>query len=203
MANGRLRRRWKVHRRIAEGIPIPRGELGFSVLVSDTQQDGDAAYLVQAFNSSRLFAFCERFWFSTPYSHGNVRVSSAHPVSVELRSKTGCLFNAELRPRRRAPLRREEDGWEGRIYLPRHGSTKQIRSKLFFARIRGKTTTYDFLPSQDLLTMSPSANSDVLQALLDSNFVARRWMIREDATHAKSKTYKRCDLCRDTVKAKP
>lgn len=182
---------------------LPFRELSFSVLVSDTEQDGDAAYLLQAFNSSRLFAFFERTLFSTPYSHGNVQVATVHPVSVELRTKAGCSFEAGLRVGQRRPLRCDEDGWEGRIYLPRHGGAKQGRRKMFFARIRGKTTAYDFLPSKDLLTMSPFANSDVIQALLDSNFVARQWTIREDATHAKSKTYKRSDVCRNTVEANP
>ena len=182
---------------------IPFRELSFSVLVSDTQKGGDAAYLIQAFNSSRLFAFCERVLFSTPYSHGNIRVSNVQPVSVELRAKAGCLFNAELRAGQREPLRCEEDGWEGRIYLPSHRGAKKDRSKLFFARIQGTTKTYEFVPSEDLLTFSPSANSDAIEAIRDSNFVAREWMIREDATHAKSKTYERSDVCGNTVGAKP
>jgi len=182
---------------------MPFRELSFSVLVSDPMQDGVAAYLVQAFNSSRLFAFCERALFSTPYFHANVRVSTVQPVSVELRTTAGCLFNAELQAGQREPLRCEDDGWEGRIYLPGHRGTKQDRSKLFFARIQGTTTTYEFVPSKDLLTLSPSASLDVLQALCDSHFVARQWMIREDATHAKSKTYTRSEVCQDTVEAKP
>ena len=182
---------------------MPFRELSFSVLVSDTQKDVDAAYLIHAFNSSRLLAFCEQVLFSTPYSHGNVRVSTFQPVSVELRTKAGCLFHAELQTGQREPHCPEEVGWECRIYLPSHRGARQDRCKLFFARIRGKTTTYDFLPSQDLLTVSSSINSDVLQALCDSHFVARRWMIREDATHAKSKTYKRSVVCRDDAGANP
>jgi len=187
---------------------IPFRELSFSVLAADTMRDGIAAYLVQAFNTSRLFSFCERTLFSTPYSHGNVRVSTVQPVSVELRTKAGCLFHAELRAGQREPLRCEDDGWEGRIYLPSHGGAKQDRNKLFFAHIRGTTKTYDFVPSEDLLTFSPSDNSHAdnshaLEAIRDSNFVARQWMIREDATHAKSKTYERSAVCGNTVGAKP
>lgn len=54
-------------------------ERSFSVLVS-RQEEGtrqDAAYLVRAFNSCRLFAFCERVFFATPYNHGDVRVSAS------------------------------------------------------------------------------------------------------------------------------
>ena len=40
----------------------------------------------------------------------------------------------------------------------------------------------------------PSPDSEFLQARRDSHFVAKEWIVREDATHAKSKTYKRADL---------
>jgi hypothetical protein len=56
-------------------------ELSFSVLVG-RQEEGarrGGAYLAQAFNSCRLFAFCERTFFSTPYYHGDVRVSASFP----------------------------------------------------------------------------------------------------------------------------
>src|SRR5262245_27736743 len=53
-------------------------ELSFSVLVSRPEEGlpRAAAFLVHAFNSSRLFAFSERVFFSTPYRHGDVRVST-------------------------------------------------------------------------------------------------------------------------------
>src|SRR5262249_38325691 len=53
-------------------------ELNFSVLVAGHEEGvrSDGAYLVQAFNSCRLFAFCERVFFSTPYYPGDVRVSA-------------------------------------------------------------------------------------------------------------------------------
>src|SRR5688500_10435635 len=46
-------------------------EISFSVLVAspDHGTTGDACYLVQAFNSRRFFAFCERTFYSTPYFH--------------------------------------------------------------------------------------------------------------------------------------
>src|SRR4051812_1979975 len=48
-------------------------ELSFSVLTAGYQGDpAEGAYLVQAFNSCRFFAFCERALFSTPYYHADV-----------------------------------------------------------------------------------------------------------------------------------
>src|SRR5262245_35602452 len=66
-------------------------EVSFSVLV-----DPPGAYLVQAFNSSRMLAWCERTFFSTPYYHGDVRVSAAYPPSVELRLRGEVVFRAAM-----------------------------------------------------------------------------------------------------------
>jgi hypothetical protein len=60
-------------------------ELSFSLLV-----DNDAAVLLQAFNSSRFFAWCERVFFSTPYARGRLDVDLA---SIRLEG----LFRAERR----------------------------------------------------------------------------------------------------------
>jgi len=65
---------------------------------------------------------------------------------------------------------------------------------LFFARIRGHTQTYPFLPGTDSVAIRPPPDSALLRALRDSHFVAKEWIVRQDATHAKSKTYKRADL---------
>ncbi len=90
----------------------------------------------------------------------------------------------------REPPRRGEEGWEGPVFLPESRRGKG----LFFARIRGHTQAYPFLPGKDSVTIRPSPDSEVLQALVDSHFVAKEWVVREDAMHAKSKTYKRADV---------
>ncbi|MFM9966253.1 MAG: hypothetical protein ACKV2Q_34180 [Planctomycetaceae bacterium] len=41
------------------------------------------------------------------------------------------------------------------------------------------------------MTITPAAGSPILQALIDSHFVVDEWLIRRDATHAKSKTFRR------------
>ena len=39
--------------------------------------------------------------------------------------------------------------------------------------------------------MRLSQDSAILQALIDSRFVANEWAVREESTHKKSKTYQR------------
>ena len=105
-------------------------ELSFSVLVSRLEAGvrQDAAYLVRAFNSCRLFAFCERVFFSTPYYHGDVRVSALLPASMHLINKGEVVFAAEMGADAsglgRDSSRCGEDGWEG-PYLSAGESTRR------------------------------------------------------------------------------
>jgi hypothetical protein len=175
-------------------------ELSFSVLVSRLEEGAqqDAAYLVRAFNSCRLFAFCERLFFGTPYYYGDVRVSTSFPASIRLVEKGEVLFGAEMEADGsgpgREPSRQGEDGWEGPVLLPDHGRGRRRPGNLFFARLRGYTRAYPFVPSKDSVTIRPTRDSEVLQALRGSHFVAKEWVVREDATHAKSKTYKKAEV---------
>jgi hypothetical protein len=172
----------------AKYLGLPFREVSFSVLVAGHAQ---AAFLAQAFNSSRLFAFCERAFFATPYYPGDVRVSAAVPASVEVRAG-GALFRAEMQAGAEAPAREPsrsgEDGWDGPVFLP---GGRGGKGNLFFARLRGHTRTYPFLPWRDTVTIRPAPGAEVLQALVDSHFAAKEWLIRADAEHAKSKTYTR------------
>jgi hypothetical protein len=164
-------------------------EVSFSVLVSDSAGGGrrEGAYLLGAFNSSRFFAFCERALFATPYYPADVRVTAAGTASVEVRKRGEVVFRAAMSDdgsaATRAVLRQGEDGWEGPVFLP--------KGKLFFARIKGHTQAYPFLPDRDALTVRPTQNDGFLQALIDSEFAVNEWTVRADATHAKSKTYQR------------
>lgn len=175
-------------------------ELSFSVLVCRQEHGSrqDAAYLVGAFNSNRAFAWCERVFFTAPYDHADVRVSASFPASMHLVKQAEVLFQAEMRAGisgpSRAPSRREENDWEGPVFLPEGRRGKGRRGDVFFARIRGHTQTYPFLHAQDSVTFRPARDSEALQAFLDSHFVAKEWAIREDATHAKSKTYTRAEV---------
>jgi hypothetical protein len=182
-------------------------ELSFSVLVSMQELGArqDAVYLVRAFNSSRLFTFCEQVIFSTPYCHGDVRISANLPVAVHVVKNGEVLFGAQMQTDasglERQASRHGEDGWEGPIFLPRTSRTKRRKEKLFFARLRGDTKRYPFLLSKDSMTIKPSPDFDILQALTASHFVAKEWVVREDATHARSKTYKTANVLPDMTAA--
>ena len=176
----------------AKFLGVPFREVSFSVLVAG---HGQAAFLVRAFNSSRLFAFCERAFFSTPYYPGDVRVSATFPASLQLTTGGGAVFRAEMQGDAsapgRGPSRSGEDGREGPVFLPGGRRGKGRQGDLFFARLRGHTRAYPFLPSRDAVTIGPTPEGGVLQALVDSHFVGKEWAVRENAEHARSKTYKR------------
>jgi hypothetical protein len=169
-------------------------EVSFSVLFDGYKGNEIAgAYLLQAFNSNWFFAFCERTLFCTPYDHANIRVNCS-PASVQIIKAGKVVFRAEMIPYdsapSREPMRLSNDGWEGPVLLPRRSRGGRRNGNLFFAKIRGVTRSYPFLPSEDSLLFGPSRGSDeIIQALIDSRFVCREWAVRENATHAKSKTY--------------
>jgi hypothetical protein len=184
-------------------------ELSFSVLVARPEEGTrqDAAYLVRACNSCRLLAFCERVFFSTPYDHGDVRLSASSPAFMHLLKNREVVFAAEMGAKA-AGLGRDashcgEDGWEGPVFLPKNRRGEGRQGKLFVARLRGYTRTYPFLPGTDSVLIRPSPDSEFLQALGESHFLAKEWIVREDATHAKSKTYKRSDLLPGGTYAEP
>ena len=60
-------------------------EVSFSVRAVLTQSSGsEGMRLLHAFTSSRVFAWCERTIFATPYGHGEGHVSVHGPPSVRL-----------------------------------------------------------------------------------------------------------------------
>jgi hypothetical protein len=175
-------------------------EVSFSVQVRPVEDltRPNAAYLLGAYNSLRMFAFVERIFFSTPYRYGDVRVSASLPAFVHIFKNDDVVFRAEMgadgvEPGRE-PSQVGEDGWDGPVFLPEKQRSKDGPGRLFFARVRGHTRAYPLLPARDVVAIKPSSGCEVLQALSDSHFVAQQWNIREDAAHAKSKTYKRTDL---------
>src|SRR5262245_31110424 len=97
-------------------------ELSFSILVSGPSDvvapegAADGAYLVQAFNSRRFLAFCERVFFSTPYYHADVRVTTELPASIRLMEDGEAVFVAQMRNDTAAPPREPsragDDGWQ-------------------------------------------------------------------------------------------
>ena len=97
-------------------------ELSFSVLVSTAEVGAqkDAVYLVRAFNSSRLFTFCEQVIFSTPYCHGDVRISASFPFAVHV------VKNGELVFGRRCKL--TPPGWNDRLHIMERMAGKGLSS---------------------------------------------------------------------------
>ena len=171
---------------------VPFREISFSVLVEpfDNRCGQQSAFLIQAFNSCRFFAFCERRFFSTPYLHADVRAESRIPVSVELRTKDGTIFHARMASHKLpTSVDAHMGGRDGIIHLPTLGASRPRR--LFKVRISGSTQSMPFLPGRDSLTMENSAVTSLPQILQDSGFTPELWEIRQAATHVKSATYRR------------
>ncbi len=164
-------------------------ELSFSVLVRFRTDDRNrpGAYLLQAYNSRRLFAFCERRLFSTPYDQAEVILSAAPPIFSQLSSGGRNTFRAQLHTDGAHPVAAQSvEGWEGPSFLPARGGRPVDR--FFFAHLRGVTDRYSYRNDHDQFELAPH-EFPVLRALADSNFRPREWVIRAQARHGKSKTY--------------
>jgi hypothetical protein len=170
-------------------------ELSFSILVArpdDAPGGKDAAYLVHAFNSNRFFAFCERTFFATPYHHGAVKISTL-PDSIVVATGGKIVFHAA----RHAPAGDLSDhaasaeGFEGPVYLPSPAAAPNALRRFFVARIGGDAQVFPFSPERDTLTLAAEPGDQAIGSLIDSGFAARQWVLRPDATHAKSKTHRR------------
>lgn len=163
-------------------LGLPFREISFSVLV-----EGSGAFLVAAFNSRRFFAFWERNLFGTPYAFAGVQVTASPPASVQLMQDGETFFRAAMGTAPPEPGSSPyQEGWEGPVFLPRRDGKSGRR---FFARIEGACQPVDFVPSRDVLEIRPAPGLPVFQALIDSRFEATQWLVRQDAVHAKSKTY--------------
>jgi hypothetical protein len=149
-------------------------ELTFSVVLHSDRDD--AAFLVEAFNSRRLLAWSERVFFRTPYRFADVRVTDA---GMALSVNGSAVFRAEQGAIRRPAT--VDDMWDGRIEL-RGG-------RRFFARLTGKGESTPF-DETDLLVID-GTRTDILPHLTLSGFRAESWLIRRDAQHARSRTYRR------------
>lgn len=162
-------------------------EMSFSVLAARSDDVGThGALLVQAFNSRRFFAFCERWWFKTPYHFGQVSLSVNLPLSLSLAIGDQTVLAASMHvPVNDLAIASACVDWP--IYLPRHGGK---RARKFFARIRGETVFFPFQSGLDSWSLVSSPRANVLAQLLDSGFAPREWIVRYNAYHAKSKTYR-------------
>ena len=161
-------------------------ELIIAVFAS-RQADGathDGMYLMCAYNTSRLFTFCERWLFKTPYLYGNVQIQTQTPAFLKLVRGTEAILHAEQRGTSPHMQTREET-WEGTIFLPGH--------KQFYARLGGMTEITPFKTGTDVFTLNPSEHYPAVQCLVDSHFLPGEWHIRPKSAHARSKTVRQTD----------
>jgi hypothetical protein len=167
-------------------------EVSFSVRAGLIHSRGSVGMrLVHAFTSSRIFAWCERTLFATPYSHGKCCVSVHRPTSVRLEAQGERVLGAEMSSAERPVIRAGDESWEGPVFLPSRGTANDRR--LFFGRLSGQTTVYPF-STGDHFAIEPSAGGAALRPLADARFHPKEWVVRADATHGKSKTYRRADV---------
>lgn len=97
---------------------IPFREMSISVVLSDdVGATAVGAYLVHAFNSSRLLAFAERAFFRTPYHLAALDVDERLPARMGVSAGGRELFSARMGTKT-APIRREGPVFDGPIYLP-------------------------------------------------------------------------------------
>jgi hypothetical protein len=95
----------------------------------------------------------------------------------------------------REPIGVGPGGWEGPVLLPRRHRGGDQDGKLFFAKVSGLTRVYPF-QAADSLKLNAVEGCGIAQQLADSHFVGREWFARDDANHAKSKTYSRKEAMR-------
>jgi hypothetical protein len=170
-------------------------EVSFSVRAVLIHSSSSAGMrLLHAFTSSRIFAWCERALFATPYSHGKCCVSVHRPTAVRLDAQGERVLGAEMSSVERPVIRAGDESWEGPVFLPSRGTPNDRR--LFFGRLRGHTIVYPF-STGDHFAIEPSAGGGALQPLADSRFHPKEWVVRADATHGKSKTYRQTEVFTD------
>jgi hypothetical protein len=158
-------------------------ELSVSIRV---EGEGNDVYLIAAFNTSRMFAYCERTFFHTPYEHASVDIDSASLQSFRLKNGAAVAMSAIRAP---APTTiSNDDSWEGRIYLPPKAHTGDQRL-CFYARLSGRSDISSFDAASDMCRLKAAPDFPVVQQLIDSDFRGAEWRTRTSAVHARSKTY--------------
>jgi len=170
----------------------------FTITIFCRDQRGklpDGAFLAQAYNSVRWFAWVERNVFSTPYDYGVAEVAVEPLASLQLTVGGAVVLRAAMSAdnlARRPPAQAASDGFAGPVFLPpKRAGGAPNRLNWFYADIAGETTTYSFDPAHDHLSLRPTPGQPLIQSLVDSRFVATQWAVRSAATHKKSKTYRR------------
>ena len=160
-------------------------ELSVAVRLEPTAEGEQSMYLVAAFNTSRLFAWCERTFFQTPYQYARVTIQTERPWSIELRDDATVTLTARCNSGDSSTP--TDETWTGAIFLPTMPACPT--RKLFHARLSGSVKATRFNASTDQFALHPSPAQPALQLLTDSHFKPQEWRTRQRATHARSKTY--------------
>ena len=166
-------------------------ELSVSVIIEPVETI--TYFLVRAYNSNRFFAFCERSIFSTPYDSANVGVVDSIPTAISVAHRGRTSFRVAMRPTdtpaTRIPSQEFDEALVARVVLPSTARSKNGSPKMFFARICGGTKVYPFMAGEDTVSVRSQSNGDVFDDLTQSAFIPEKWLVRSNASHAKSKTY--------------
>jgi hypothetical protein len=160
-------------------------ELSVAVRLDPIAASPPSVYLVSAFNTSRVFAWCERKCFQTPYQHAHVAVHAEQPWSFDLCHDKTVTLAAQSGAV--ASLTMVDETWTGTIFLPATGA--HSGHKFFHAQLSGLVEVAPFDRSSARLDLRPSSHHPVVQLLADSRFTGSEWRVRTNATHARSKTY--------------
>jgi hypothetical protein len=155
-------------------------------------------YLLHAYNSKPVLAFMERTFFKTPYYPAAIGLSGQAPARFQVADRAGGGLRAEAGASQR-PTRATDDLWQGAVHLPRQRNAPQGRAGYCYVRLAGPGEAYPFVYGSDTLTLTPSAESPVLEWLRASHFIPREWRYRPAATHSKSRTYAASATPRQTV----
>jgi len=160
-------------------------ELSIAIAIDPPDSSTHRIYLVSAFNTSRLLAWCERTFFQTPYEHAQISMQSEQPWAFDLRDNS--LSTLAVHCRRAAPTATVYDDWTVSIFLP--FTSKSSRRKFFHAKLTGLVQLAPFAATAAEFKLQPSSQQPAIQLLVDSHFVPTEWRVRPNATHARSKTF--------------
>lgn len=163
-------------------------EATVSVAVRISGETDTGFYLLHAFNTNRWFAWCERTFFSTPFTREECRLTVAAPLGFSVGPASAPILHTAMSSAARPPARPFEHHWEGRAYLPRRSGAGP--RKFFHALTTGRGHTWDFLPS-DTFQIDSRHAPPALGLLTESGFTPQQWILRPDATHGKSRTCSR------------
>ncbi len=199
------------------GLQFSEMSVSVATVTSSDAADTPSFFLDGAYNSNRFFAWCERFFFSTPYAFAQVVVDCTLPASIRVTQRGQIIFQASMGPidptSSRSPVRQTDETWLAQVFLPGRPGLAADKRKVFLAKICGVTQVYPFHAGNDTIIMGRAINARAtqnpmsdpfptsLRMLADSQFTPVEWIVRTNATHAKSKTYTLRDLAERRTQA--